>query len=107
MQHNFKKRHKYNAKATEVDGYKFDSKAEANYYTLLKVQEIEGSIVGMLRQVPLHLAPGVTYRMDFLIFYSDGTCEGVEVKGFETPEWKIKKKLIEKEYPWLTLKIVK
>ncbi len=107
MRHNFKKRHKYNATATEVDGYKFDSKAEANYYKLLKLQEQEGTITGILRQVPLHIAPGVTYRMDFLVFYSDGTAEGIEVKGYETPEWKIKKKLIEESFSWLELRIVK
>lgn len=69
--------------------------------------EQAGEVVGIFRQVPLHLAPGVTYRMDFLVFYSDGTAEGIEVKGFETPEWKIKKKLIADKYPWFELRIVK
>jgi hypothetical protein len=45
--------------------------------------------------------------MDFFVFYPDGTCEGIEIKGFETKEWKIKEKLIHAHYPWLTLKVIK
>ena len=107
MRHGFKKRPKYNAKKTIVDGIKFDSKKEAAYYAELKLRKRAGEVVGFLRQVPLHLACGTVYRMDFLVFYSDGTCKGIEVKGYETPEWKIKKKMVDNEYPWFELEVVK
>lgn len=107
IRHDFKKRHKYNAKKTERDGFNFDSQKEARYYDKLILLQTSGEIIGFFRQVPLHLPGNVTYRMDFLVFYSDGTCEGIEVKGFETPEWKIKKKLVAHHYPWFKLNIIK
>ena len=106
MRHNFKT-HKYHAKPTEVDGIKFGSRAEARYYSELKLRQRAGEVVGWLMQVPLRLTGGVIYRMDFLVFLTNGTCEGVEVKGFETPEWKIKKRMVAELYPWLDLAVVK
>lgn len=102
-----KAKHKFNAKSIEHDGIRFDSLKEGRFYKKLKVLQESGEVVGFLRQVPLHLPGGVRYVMDFLIFYSDGRCEGVEVKGFETPEWKIKKKIVDTLYPWLEIRIVK
>ena len=104
--HQFKKRNKYGAKKTIVDGIKFDSQKEARYYVELKLRKRAGEVVGFLRQTSLHLTGGSVYRMDFLVFYSDGTCKGIEVKGFETPVWKIKKGLIAVDYPWLELEVV-
>ena len=86
---------------------KFPSKKEANYYDQLKLKAKAGVVVGFFRQVPIHLPGNIVYRMDFLVFYADGTCEGIEVKGFETPEWKIKEKLINQFYPWFKLRVVK
>lgn len=99
-------RHKFHAVQTIRDGMKFPSKKEARYYDFLKLEQKEGRVVGFFMQVPLHLPGRVIYRMDFLVFYSSGDCEGIEVKGYETPEWKIKKKLIDQLYPWFTLRIV-
>lgn len=100
-------KHKFNAIKTEFDGIKFDSKKEAKYYGELKLRQMAGEVVGFFRQVPLHLPGGVIYRLDFFVFLSDGTCEGVEVKGYETPEWKTKKKLVDALYPWLYIRVVK
>lgn len=105
--HGRKQRHKFNAKPVEHDGIRFDSKKEGNYYLRLKLLVKAGEVVGFFRQVPLHLTGGVIYRMDFLVFYSNGECRGVEIKGFETPEWKIKKKMIAELYPWFDLDVVK
>lgn len=66
-----------------------------------------GAVVGFLRQTPLHFKSGTKYVMDFLVFNADGSCVAVDIKGVETPEFKIKKKLIEDEYPWLDFKIIK
>jgi len=99
------KKNKYNNKRTVVDGINFQSILEAKYYIKLKAWVELGEVVGFFRQVPLDLAGGIKYRMDFLIFFKDGTCECVDVKGVETKEFKLKKKLIEEAYPWLDLKI--
>ncbi|MEE9571535.1 MAG: DUF1064 domain-containing protein [Candidatus Neomarinimicrobiota bacterium] len=94
-------RHKYNAKRTEIDGIKFGSKKEARYYQQLKILKRNGEVVFFLRQVPFHLSggSGVRYVCDFQVFWRDGTVTFVEVKGFETKTWKIKKRLVEAEYP--------
>jgi hypothetical protein len=92
-------KHKFNAKRTELDGIKFDSKKEAKYYLNLKTKVKAGSVIFFLRQVPFDLPGGVKYRCDFQEFWSDGTVHFVEIKGYETNEWKIKKKLVESIYP--------
>jgi len=102
-----RKLHKFNAVRTEVDNHKFPSKLEANYYKKLKLLQQAGEVIGFFMQVPLHFKCGTTYRMDFLVFYADGTCKGVETKGILTPDFKIKAKMVEQEYPWFDLEIVK
>ena len=105
--YNILMRHKYKAVKTSFDGIKFDSKKEAKYYSELKLLQKSGEVVGFFRQVPLHLPGGVKYVMDFLVFYVDGTCKGIEVKGYETPEWKIKKKIVDAVYPWFDVEVIK
>ena len=99
-------RHKFHAKPTKRDGFHFDSKKEANQYDKLCLARDTGVVLGFLRQVPLHFPGNVTYRMDFLVFYADGTAEGIEVKGYETKAWKVNKKLIAAHYPWLEYRVV-
>lgn len=100
-------RHKFNAKKTEVDGITFASKKEAAYYQTLRLRQKAGEVLGFFRQVPIDLPGGIIYRMDFLVFYTDGSCEGIEIKGHETPEWKLKYKLLQEFYPWFELKVIK
>jgi hypothetical protein len=107
IRHNLKRRNKYNAQPTEVDGYRFDSKAEAKWFRYFQQEEKEGRVEEILRQTAFHLAPGVIYKMDFVVFYADGSVEAVEVKGFATPQWKMKKLLFEQKYPKWKLKVVK
>ena len=92
-------KHKFNAVRTDVDGIKFDSKKEANYYKELKLRKLAGEIVFFLRQVPFHLPGGVTYKVDFLEFHADGTVHFIDVKGFSTPDFIMKKKMVEDLYP--------
>ena len=99
-------RHKFNAKPTVKNGLKFPSKAEARRYDQLMAMKVLGHISFFLRQVPFDLPGGITYRADFLIFWSDGTCTVEDVKGYETQEFKIKRKLLESTYP-IELEIVK
>lgn len=92
-------RHKFNAKKTELDGIKFDSKKEAKYYSELKLRKQAGEVIFFLRQVPLELGGGVKYRVDFLEFHADLTVHFVDVKGMRTPEYITKKKIVESIYP--------
>jgi len=91
-------RHKYNAVQTKLDGIKFASKKEANYYTTLKLRKQAGDVVQFLRQIPFYLPGGVVYRVDFLEFWADGTVHFIDVKGMQTPEFKAKKKMVEQLY---------
>lgn len=112
-----KKRSKYNNEKTVVDGIKFDSKKEAEYYIQLKLLKKAGEIRDIGLQPKFELQPGfekngvkyqpITYIADFVITNNDGTTEIVDVKGVKTQVFKIKKKLFEYMYPDLSLKVVK
>ena len=93
------RRHKFNAKKTELDGIKFDSKKEGKYYLELKLRKQVGEIIFFLRQVPFDLPGNVKYRVDFQEFHSDGTVHFIDVKGMRTPEYIAKKKMVEALYP--------
>ena len=99
-------KHKYSAQKTELDGIKFDSKLEANYYQHLKLLIMAKEVVFFLRQTPFHLVGGIVYRVDFQVFYTDGTIGFIDVKGFETKEFIAKKKQVEATYP-VTIEVVK
>lgn len=92
-------KHKYSAKPSEYDGKKFASKKEARYYLSLKKRMQEGEILFFLRQVPFDLPGNVKYRLDFLEFHSDGTVHAIDVKGFRTDIYILKKKQLESIYP--------
>ena len=94
-----KKRNKYHAIKTVVDGITFDSKKEADYYCELKLRVLAGEIRYFLMQVPIRLPGGVKYRVDFLEFHADGTEHYVDVKGHETKVFRMKKKQVEALYP--------
>ena len=108
---------KYNNKKTMVDGIKFDSKKEAEYYCQLKLLKQAGKIKDYRLQPRYELQPAfkkngkkyraITYIADFAIINNDGTTEVVDIKGVETQVFKIKKKLFEYMYPDLNLKVVK
>lgn len=92
-------KHKYNAISQEVDDIKFPSKKEARYYAELKLRQRGGEIIFFLMQVPFHLPGGIKYICDFVEFHLDGTVHFVDVKGVMTPEFRLKKKLVEATYP--------
>lgn len=93
-----KKKSKYNANKVEVDGIKFDSQKEADYYNELKLRLQAGDIKGFCRQAEFVLANNVRYKADFVIFNNDGTADIVDVKGFKTETYKLKKKLFEDKF---------
>ena len=97
------KKSKYGAKKTKIDGHTFDSQKEAEYYSDLKFKTMAGEIQGFCLQPTFILANGVKYKADFIVFNNDGSFEIIDVKGFKTKEYKIKKKIFEDKY---NLKII-
>lgn len=103
-------RSKYGAKKTKLDGYTFDSRAEAAYYSQLKLLKRAGKIRDFSLQPRYGLVDpykhpktgkkvrGVEYVADFLVSHLDGSTEVVDVKGVRTEAYKIKKKLFETKY---------
>lgn len=107
------KHSKYNNKKTWVDGICFDSKKEAEYYSILKTLQVAGEIKGFCRQPEFILVEGnaenraITYKADFIVFHNDGRTEIVDVKGYESQQWKRTYKQFRLKYPELELEIVK
>lgn len=101
-------RSKFNAVKTVVDGVTFASKAEARRYGQLKVLQASGLIFGhlVLQPVyriyvkPLGKDPIIVgkYVGDFQYEAADGTKVVEDVKGFKTPVYRLKKKLVEALY---------
>ena len=97
---------KYNNRKVTYQGLTFDSKKEFEYYLLLKDKEKRGLVFNIKRQVPLEIQPAftdktgvkhraITYKADFV--YTDrltGTTRYIDVKGFRTEVYKLKKKLL-------------
>lgn len=92
-------RHKFGAKPSESDGFRFDSKIERRYYDKLKLRQKTGEVVFFMRQSPFHLPGNIRYVVDFVEFHSDGTVHFIDVKGFDTPTSKMKRKQVEDLYP--------
>jgi hypothetical protein len=90
-------RRKYGNKKTEVDGFKFDSKAEAARWSVLKLLLKAGLIFELQRQVTYQIAVnGVKvckYVADF-VYVENGQQVVEDVKGFRTAEYRLKKKLM-------------
>ena len=94
-----KKPAKYRSKITVVDGIKFRSKKEANFYCELKLAREAGTVRYFLRQVPFHLPGNTKYLADFLVAWKDGTIWFVDTKGYRTATYKRNKKQVEALYP--------
>ena len=101
------KKHKYHAQKT--DGY--DSKKEARRADVLKLMLKQGLICSLQEQVPFVLCPKqegkdfkgkiiclrreMKYIADF-VYIEDGKTIIEDSKGFKTPEYKRKKRLMKK-----------
>jgi hypothetical protein len=103
------RKNKYNAKKVVVDGIQFDSQDESNYYLHLKELKKKGKIKDFELQPKYELQPKfvnakgksilpINYKADFLVTHPDGTQEVIDVKGFETADFKLKKKMFEYKY---------
>lgn len=98
---------KYRNKKTEVDGIKFDSRLEANRYCELKLLQQQGEIQGFGLQPSFVLQGGIRYRPDFIVCDTAGHIWVEDVKGVETKDFKIKRRLWETCYPWIPLILIK
>ena len=104
---------KFNASRARYGDHVYHSRLEARVAARLDLlQKARANpAVKIERQVPaVFYVNGVkvaTWKVDFRVTYKDGTVEWVEAKGFETGEYRIKKKLFEALYPAETLRVVR
>ena len=116
---------KYKAQKVYIDGHKFDSKKEAKRYEELKAMEEAGEISCLVLQPTFVLIPAhyetferygkngqrlkdgrrlmqgygqCVYKADFAYHDKDGKDVVEDVKGMKTEVYKIKKKLMLREY---------
>lgn len=90
----FRGPHKYNAKRVEKAGLSFDSKAESRLHDELLLREKAGEIKILKLQDRIHLVAGIHMIPDFKILnLATGGEEWVEMKGFRTPEFMLKRRL--------------
>jgi hypothetical protein len=99
---------KYSNRKTIVDSIQFDSVAESKYYLQLKWLKQAKQIKDFKLQPRFLLQESfkkngksfrkIEYIADFQIHHLDGSVEVVDVKGVETAEFKIKRKLFERLY---------
>ena len=104
---NIEKKSKYSSAKTDVDEIRFDSKKEAEFYAELKLREKAGEI-SHLRLQPRYLLQeafkheGKQYReMEYVAdfeYIENGVIVVVDVKGFRTAVYMIKKKLFLYKY---------
>ena len=80
-----KKRAKYGNRKVEIDGMKFDSQHEADYYfgTLLPLWRA-GEFKMLARQVPFDLPGGIRYIADFVTVGMDGEVRVIDAKSAAT-----------------------
>ena len=128
------KKSKYNNDKVILGAVTFDSKAEAKRYSQLKgdpdVQTIEVHPVyeifpavrkclnckeifsKQITKCPhcgrkLLTYQAIKYIADFKVIYQDGRIEIEDVKGVETAEFRLKRKLFEAAFPDLSIKVVR
>jgi hypothetical protein len=107
---------KYHSQKVEIDGILFDSKREANRYRVLKEKAEMGRITSLERQVKFILIPvqkepdrlgprggmikgkvlerECSYVADFTYYDQEGNYIVEDSKGFRTPEYIIKRKMM-------------
>jgi hypothetical protein len=105
---------KYKNTKTIVDGIKFDSKLESRAYEILRDNQIQVKLQPSFELQAKYKhgkesIRAIIYKADFLV-----TINGIEyiidIKGMETPVFKLKKKILLYKYPeinFLTIKTLK
>ena len=106
---NRRRRSKYGNRKVEIDGLRFDSKAEALYYSELKLRQRTGEILFFRTQPRYRLLDSfekdgkkhrpIDYIADFEIHHQDGSLEVIDVKGYKTDVFRLKEKMFNAKYP--------
>ena len=108
MSYSFKQ-NKYHNKKPVVNGEKFDSGREANRYSELLLLQRAHVISDLRRQVKFELIPtqrdeqgkviehSCSYYADF-VYVQNGKTVAEDAKGFKTPDYLIKRKLMLQKY---------
>lgn len=103
-----RRRSKYAAERTEVDGFTFDSKREARYYghllLLAKLGEIDN--LELQPSFPLWVITAAGERVVVGVYRADfryrelatNTWPVVDAKGVRTPVYRLKKRIVEALY---------
>ena len=103
--------HKYNARATVIDGIEFSSRAEGKHYAELKLRERAKEIRDLTLQPEFALWEGgrdrngkkhraMVYRADFAyVNCKTGETHVVDVKGMRLPMYLLKRKMFLVKYP--------
>lgn len=95
------RKNKYNAAKTTIDGIEFASKREAKRYSDLKLLQRAGEISNLELQpsfpITINGQKVCTYKADFQYMTPNGMIVE-DVKGFKTPAYRLKKKLVEAVY---------
>lgn len=107
---NSRTKSKYGNRKVELDGIKFDSQMEARYYQQLKWAKQSNQIKDFKLQPKFLLLEAfekggekhkkIEYIADFEITNLDGSIEIIDVKGHETRDFLIKKKMFHARYPY-------
>lgn len=97
-----KKKRKYRAKPVTIDGHRFPSTLEGNYYCELRLREKAGEISNLVLQPRFLLQESfevngkkyarIEYIADFM-YEEAGRTKVVDTKGFVTDTYAIKRKL--------------
>lgn len=92
----------------DIEGIRFDSKMEGEYYQELLLMKKYGEIKDFSCQPKFVLQqnPKVTYIADFLITDLDGSQRVIDIKGVETSTFKVKLKLFQATYPTFHIEIL-
>ncbi len=98
----YKRKSKYGAQKTTFMGITFDSKWEAERWGELTAMERAGYIVNLERQIPYDILVNgmkickyvADFRYSQVDDYGNETQIVEDAKGVETPEFKLKKKLM-------------
>jgi hypothetical protein len=106
-----KRGNKYGAKTSTYNGHTYHSILEANYAAELDIRVKAGELERWERQVRIPLIVNgqkvCDYTIDFVEYDKKGNVMYTEIKGFETPEWRLKWKLFDALHPDWEKQVIK